>query len=80
MCLSLDVNFNELLTNDIVNFEQLGPVLHLVLAVFQPHLYKMSFTMHVNIKGPGQSAYLHRLIRTSFLTSIKAGTIDWIID
>ena len=26
---SLDVNFNESLTNDIVNFEQLGPVLFL---------------------------------------------------
>ena len=27
ICISLDVNFNELLTNDIVSFEQLGPVL-----------------------------------------------------
>ena len=25
MCVSLDVNFNESLTNDIVSFEQLGP-------------------------------------------------------
>ena len=25
ICVSLDVNFNELLTNDIVIFEQLGP-------------------------------------------------------
>ena len=25
ICLSLDVNFNESLTNDIVSFEQLGP-------------------------------------------------------
>ena len=25
ICVSLDVNFNELLTNDIVSFEQLGP-------------------------------------------------------
>ena len=25
ICVSLDVNFNESLTNDIVNFEQLGP-------------------------------------------------------
>ena len=74
MCVSLDVNFKESLTKDIVSFEQLGPVLHLVLAVFQPHLYKMSLTVYVNIKGPGHSAYLHRLIRTSFLTSIKAST------
>ena len=25
ICLSLDVNFNELLTNDVISFEQLGP-------------------------------------------------------
>ena len=25
ICVSLNVNFNELLTNDIVSFEQLGP-------------------------------------------------------
>ena len=25
MCISLDVNFNESLTNDLVSFEQLGP-------------------------------------------------------
>ena len=25
ICISLDVNFNESLTNDIVSFEQLGP-------------------------------------------------------
>ena len=27
ICVSLDVNFNESLTNDIVSFEQLGPVM-----------------------------------------------------
>ena len=27
ICVSLDVNFNESLTNDIVSFEQLGPAL-----------------------------------------------------
>ena len=25
ICISLDVNFNESLTNDVVSFEQLGP-------------------------------------------------------
>ena len=28
ICLSLDVNFNKSLTNDIVSFEQLGPDLY----------------------------------------------------
>ena len=29
ICISLDVNFNESLTNDVVSFEQLGPdILH----------------------------------------------------
>ena len=26
ICVSLDLNFNESLTNDIISFEQLGPV------------------------------------------------------
>ena len=26
ICVSLDVNFNESLTNDVISFEQLGPV------------------------------------------------------
>ena len=29
ICVSLDVNFNESLTNDVVSLEQLGPVLYL---------------------------------------------------
>ena len=28
ICISLDVNFNESLTNDVVSFEQLGPDIH----------------------------------------------------
>ena len=32
--MSLDVNFNESLTNDVVSFEQLGPVLNFVLFFF----------------------------------------------
>ena len=31
ICVSLDVNFNESLTNDVVSFEQLGP------GIFQPY-------------------------------------------
>ena len=30
ICVSLDVNFNESLTNDIVSFEQLGPGVEIV--------------------------------------------------
>ena len=29
ICVSLNVNFNESLTNDVVSFEQLGPVVFL---------------------------------------------------
>ena len=29
ICVSLDVNFNDSLTNDIVSFEQLGPGLYI---------------------------------------------------
>ena len=31
ICISLDVNFNESLTNNIISFEQLGPVVHICL-------------------------------------------------
>ena len=30
ICVSLDVNFNESLTNDVVSFEQLGPDIYLI--------------------------------------------------
>ena len=33
ICISLDVNFNESLTNDIVSFEQLGPVCQIIAGV-----------------------------------------------
>ena len=28
ICVSLDVNFNDTLTNDIVSYQQLGPAFH----------------------------------------------------
>ena len=34
ICVSLNVNFNESLTNDIISFEQLGPDLVNLSAVF----------------------------------------------
>ena len=40
ICVSLDVNFNESLTNDIVSFEQLGPEL---LWRFHTHKLNMPF-------------------------------------
>ena len=33
ICVSLDVNFNESLINDIVSFEKLGPVRQLTVGV-----------------------------------------------
>ena len=38
-CVSLDVNFNKSLTNDVVSFEQLGPeVLDLYFPIFEMNL------------------------------------------
>ena len=34
ICVSLDVNFNESLTNDIVSFEQLGPEMFITVDNF----------------------------------------------
>ena len=51
ICISLDVNFNELLTNDVISFEQLGPdlftyILHIAtdkknvqIVFFSPQIY-----------------------------------------
>ena len=41
ICVSLDVNFNESLTNDVVSFEQLGPD-HSMCS--SPNYIKTSFT------------------------------------
>ena len=46
ICISLDLNFNESLTNDIVSFEQLGPAflspyLELCYAVISSPIYKL---------------------------------------
>ena len=37
ICVSLEVNFNESLTNDIVSFEQLGPGLYMLGKTFRQH-------------------------------------------
>ena len=37
ICVSLDVNFNESLTNDVVSFEQLGPDFGNLDFIFQGH-------------------------------------------
>ena len=39
ICVSLNVNFNESLTNDVVSFEQLGPVLILQAVYICGELY-----------------------------------------
>ena len=41
---SLDVNFNESLTNDVVSFEQLGPAIHtllFILGLIQKHCCRL---------------------------------------
>ena len=47
ICVSLDVNFNESLTNNIVSFEQLGPEqaanLHNLIRAFVIHIYSTVF-------------------------------------
>ena len=62
ICLSLDVNFNESLTNDVVSFEQLGPDIflispfkHYVVSTHLKHLIKalllsMKLVLLINLK------------------------------
>ena len=44
MCVSLDVNINESLTNDIVSFEQLGPVVAKRMISAKKVLYAILFS------------------------------------
>ena len=50
ICVSLNVNFNESLLNDVVSFEQLGPDFHLLVTVSQPfysiYASKAVFLLH----------------------------------
>ena len=57
ICVSLDVNFNESLTNDVVSFEQLGPedqgpVSHQYLFVLknETYGYLMSYSILTSLK------------------------------
>ena len=57
ICVSLDVNFNESLTNDIVSFEQLGPDMlrygYLGLRDNESRLYlSLSFPYIMSLFGP----------------------------
>ena len=46
ICVSLDVNFNESLTNDVVSFEQLGPDINIIFFVLRKLLlYANNFTL-----------------------------------
>ena len=45
ICVSLDLNFNESLTNDIVSFEQLGPGVNILIS---ETLIKLPFELRVH--------------------------------
>ena len=51
ICVSLDANFNESLTNDVVSFEQLGPDLWILPSETRPSKGTM---YRINIPSPAQ--------------------------
>ena len=61
---SLDVNFNESLTNDIVSFEQLGPEQESVGSIFLPPSQKIDILSNIcnifmtKLKLKGMNYYL----------------------
>ena len=55
ICVSLDVNFNESLTNDIVSFEQLGPGLFVPVMVSYPGTPALRYKTEQQQKHPGSS-------------------------
>ena len=48
ICVSLDLNFNKSLTNDIVSFEQLGPVL--IRSIWKKNKKKNTHTINVYLQ------------------------------
>ena len=48
ICVSLDVNFNESLTNDIVSFEQLGPGIYYTLIMANTNITLWGIMLHYN--------------------------------
>ena len=63
ICVSLDVNFNESLTNDVVSFEQLGPVFTYILLRNEPkHSNYYSLTCAPS-EDSDKPAHPHSLIR-----------------
>ena len=67
ICVSLDVNFNESLTNDIVSFEQLGPDVCSLLKFNRSRL-KINFLLSFQV----ESLQANADIATEQLTTMKA--------
>ena len=70
ICVSLDVNFNESLTNDVVSFEQLGPELFSLYTILQ----KAHTGFQLLSENVGKLSYLslyptiYRHIESSYIT------------
>ena len=52
ICVSLDINFNESLTNDIVSFEQLGPVFKVKRLLYFTHVVNLMDPLRWTMVGP----------------------------
>ena len=87
ICVSLDVNFNESITNDIVSFEQLGlgwlmmshiiwiyPVCHSVFDFRLKHLFALVDKSKLALLKLRDKVFNHQL-RTSHL--FNTGTSSW---
>ena len=57
ICVSLDVNFNESLTNDVVSFEQLGPGLQQLRMIVSELGQEKIVKAYVDNDGPDQHVH-----------------------
>ena len=72
ICISLNVNFNESLTNDVVSFEQLGPDKALVLAKSLTVLFlHISYVVGTHLKHLGNSNEVIRKLFTPLIWSCE---------
>ena len=80
-CVSLDVNFNELLTNDIVSFEQLGPDVWVISLIsdngqdtIKPGILSMK---DKQVEAPKGEYNIWELSIDVSICSINIGNIIW---
>ena len=80
ICISLDVNFNQSLTNNVVNFEQLGPECYAVI-IFRILKGSRQWLLRqecLNQRTNGPVAHLRLFVLSKFMVTILKTETVWV--